>query len=79
VAIIVPNDEMGKADWSLMKKLHQERKPVTEIVAEGFFKRGMNDFCPALKRMLAKNPDMIFSDAAPTGTVALIAKQYGED
>ncbi len=78
VAIIVPNDEMGKADWSLMKKLHQERKPATEIVAEEFFERGMTDFYPALKRMFAKNPDMIFSDASPTGTVSLLAKQSRE-
>jgi len=78
VALIVPNDEMGKADWSLMKKLHEERKPNVEIVAEEFFERGLSDFYPALKRMLAKKPDLIFSDAAPTGTIALIAKQSRE-
>ena len=78
VALIVPNDEMGKADWSLLKKLHNERKPNTEIVAEEFFERNLSDFYPALKRMLAKKPDLIFSDAAPTGTVALIAKQSRE-
>ncbi len=78
VAVIVPNDEMGKADWELLLRLHKERKPGVEVVAEEFFERGMTDFYPALKRMLAKNPDMIFGDAAPTGTVALIAKQSRE-
>ncbi len=78
VGIIVPNDEMGKADWELLVKLHKERKPETTIVAEEFFERGMTDFYPALKRMLAKKPDLICTDAAPTGTVALIAKQSRE-
>jgi branched-chain amino acid transport system substrate-binding protein len=78
VAVIVPNDEMGKADWELLLRLHKERKPEAEVVAEEFFERGMTDFYPPLKRMLAKNPDMIFSDASPTGTVALIAKQSRE-
>ena len=78
VAVIVPNDEMGKADWELLRALHNERKPEATIVAEEFFERGLSDFYPALKRMLAKKPDLIFSDAAPTGTVALIAKQSRE-
>lgn len=78
VAVIVPNDEMGKADWELLRQLHKERKVETQIVAEEFFERGMTDFYPVLRRMLAKNPDMIFTDAAPTGTVALIAKQARE-
>jgi len=38
----------------------------------------MTDFYPGLKRMLTKKPDMICSDASPTGTVALIAKQARE-
>lgn len=78
VAIIVPNDEMGKYDWELLKRLHQERKPEATLVAEEFFERGMTDFYPALKRMLVKKPDMIYTDAVPTGTMALIAKQARE-
>jgi len=39
-AAIVPNDEMGKADFELLLRLHKERKPEAVVVAEEFFERG---------------------------------------
>lgn len=78
VATIAPNDEMGRADVEILHETHKDFKLEPTIVAEEFYERATVDFYPALKRMLAKNPDMIFTDAAPTGTIALIAKQARE-
>jgi branched-chain amino acid transport system substrate-binding protein len=78
VATLVPNDEMGKSDYELLVQLHEQRKLGVSISAKEFFERGMTDFYPALKRMLMTKPDLIFTDAAPPQTVALIAKQARE-
>jgi branched-chain amino acid transport system substrate-binding protein len=69
---------MGKSDYELLVQLHEQRKLGVSISAKEFFERGMTDFYPALKRMLMTKPDLIFTDAAPPQTVALIAKQARE-
>jgi branched-chain amino acid transport system substrate-binding protein len=78
IGVIVPNDEMGRSDAEIWRNLHREKKPDIKILGEEYYERGTTDFYPALKRILVKKPGMLFTNAAPTGTIALIAKQARE-
>jgi branched-chain amino acid transport system substrate-binding protein len=78
VAGMVPNDELGKNDWELLRQVHRERNLPQKIVAEEFFERSTTDFYALLRRILAKKPDMLFTDGGATGTIAMVAKQARE-
>ena len=79
VAFLGPNDDLGRSDAKTLQELvnAQMKNDVTFVGAE-FFERGAKDFQAALLRLLAQKPDAIDTDAAPTGTIALLAKQARE-
>jgi len=78
VAFLGPNDDLGKSDVRTLRELIGTLKGQAEFVGEDYFERGAKDFGAPLLRLLALKPDAIDTDAAPTGTVALIAKQARE-
>ncbi len=79
VASLVPNDDLGRFDARTLKEIvNGPLKGKVEYVGEEFFERGAKDFQAALLRLLAQKPDAIDTDASPTGTIALIAKQARE-
>jgi branched-chain amino acid transport system substrate-binding protein len=78
-ASLVPNDDLGRFDAGTLREIVQaQMKGKVEYVGAEFFERGAKDFQPALLRLLAQKPDVIDTNASPTGTVALIAKQARE-
>ncbi|MFN0304535.1 MAG: ABC transporter substrate-binding protein, partial [Burkholderiales bacterium] len=79
VASLVPNDDLGRFDARTLKEIVTgPLKGKVEYVGEEFFERGAKDFQAALLRLLAQKPDAIDTNASPTGTIALIAKQARE-
>jgi len=79
VAFLGPNDDLGRSDARTLREIvSSQMKGQVEFVGEEFFPRGEKDFQPALLRILAQKPDAIDTDASPTGTIALIAKQARE-
>lgn len=76
LALLAPNDETGKDEI-------KQTKPIAkslgyEVVAEEYYNRGTTDFFPLLTKIMAKKPDIVDIDAAPTGEAGLIWKQIYE-
>lgn len=79
VAFIGPNNDLGRADVRVLKDVVAKQKAMgLEFVGEELVEINAKDFQAALLRLLAKNPDAIDTNASPTGTVGLIAKQARE-
>ncbi|HEY9400458.1 MAG TPA: ABC transporter substrate-binding protein [Luteimonas sp.] len=79
VAFIGPNNDLGRADVRVLKEMAGKLKGQgVEFVGEELVEINAKDFQATLLRLLAKNPDAIDTNAAPTGTVGLIAKQARE-
>lgn len=79
IAQLVPNDDLGRFDVTTLKEIvSKQLQGQTEYVGVEYFDRGAKDFQAALLRLLAQKPDAIDTDAAPTGTIGLIAKQARE-
>lgn len=79
VAFLGPNNDLGRSDVRTLKDVATRLKGQgVEFVAEELVEINAKDFQAALLRLLAKNPDVIDTNAAPTGTVGLIAKQARE-
>lgn len=79
VAFIGPNNDLGRADVHMLKDVAARQKGQgVEFVGEELVEINAKDFQAALLRLLAKNPDAIDTNASPTGTVGLIAKQARE-
>lgn len=79
VAFLGPNNDLGRADVRVLKDVAAKLKGQgVEFVGEELVEINAKDFQAALLRLLARNPDAIDTNAAPTGTVGLIAKQARE-
>jgi branched-chain amino acid transport system substrate-binding protein len=79
VAFMGPNNDLGRADVRVLKDMAGKLKGQgVEFVGEELVEINSKDFQAALLRLLAKNPDAIDTNASPTGTVGLIAKQARE-
>ena len=79
VAFLGPNNDLGRSDVRTLKDVATRLKGQgVEFVGEELVEINAKDFQAALLRLLAKNPDVIDTNAAPTGTVGLIAKQARE-
>lgn len=79
VAFIGPNNDLGRADAKTLKDMASKLKDKgVEYVGDELVEINAKDFQAALLRLLAKNPDAIDTNASPTGTVGLIAKQARE-
>ena len=74
-----PNNDLGRSDVRTLKDVASRLKGQgVEFVGEELVEINAKDFQAALLRLLAKNPDVIDTNASPTGTVGLIAKQARE-
>jgi len=79
VGFMGPNNDLGRADVRMLKDVAGRLKGQgVEFVGEELVEINAKDFQAALLRLLAKNPDAIDTNASPTGTVGLIAKQARE-
>ncbi len=79
VAFMGPNNDLGRSDVRTLKDVAIRLKGQgVEFVGEELVEINAKDFQAALLRLLAKNPDVIDTNASPTGTVGLIAKQARE-
>lgn len=79
VAFMGPNNDLGRSDVRTLKDVAARLKGQgVEFVGEELVEINAKDFQAALLRLLAKNPDVIDTNASPTGTVGLIAKQARE-
>lgn len=79
VAFIGPNNDLGRADAKTLQDMASKLKDKgVEYVGDELVEINAKDFQAALLRLLAKNPDAIDTNASPTGTVGLIAKQARE-
>lgn len=79
VAFMGPNNDLGRSDVKVLKEIAARLKGQgVEFVGEELVELNAKDFQASLLRLLAKNPDVIDTNASPTGTVGLIAKQARE-
>jgi branched-chain amino acid transport system substrate-binding protein len=79
VAFMGPNNDLGRSDVKVLKEIATRLKGQgVEFVGEELVELNAKDFQASLLRLLAKNPDVIDTNASPTGTVGLIAKQARE-
>ena len=79
VAVMGPNNDVGRSDVKVLKEIAARLKGQgVEFVGEELVELNAKDFQASLLRLLAKNPDVIDTNASPTGTVGLIAKQARE-
>jgi len=79
VAFMGPNNDLGRSDVKVLKDIAASLKSDgVEFVGEELVELNSKDFQAALLRLLAKKPDAIDTNASPTGTVGLIAKQARE-
>ncbi len=79
VAFMGPNNDLGRSDVKVLKEIANRLKGQgVEFVGEELVELNAKDFQASLLRLLAKNPDVIDTNASPTGTVGLIAKQARE-
>lgn len=79
VAFLGPNNDLGRSDVRTLKDVAARLKGEgVEFVGEELVEINAKDFQAALLRLLARNPDAIDTNASPTGTVGLIAKQARE-
>jgi branched-chain amino acid transport system substrate-binding protein len=79
VAFMGPNNDLGRADAKTLKDMVSKLKDKgVEYVGDELVEINAKDFQAVLLRLIAKNPDAIDTDASPTGTVGLIAKQARE-
>ena len=79
IAFMGPNNDLGRSDVRTLKDVANRLKGQgVEFVGEELVEINAKDFQAALLRLLAKNPDVIDTNASPTGTVGLIAKQARE-
>ena len=79
VAFMGPNTDLGRSDVKVLKEIAARLKGQgVEFVGEELVELNAKDFQASLLRLLAKNPDVIDTNASPTGTVGLIAKQARE-
>ena len=79
VAFMGPNNDLGRSDVKVLKEIAARLKGQgVECVGEELVELNAKDFQASLLRLLAKNPDVIDTNASPTGTVGLIAKQARE-
>jgi branched-chain amino acid transport system substrate-binding protein len=74
VALYGADHEGGRFDCKTFRELIG-RKAKWEIVSEDYAPVGTKDFYPLLSKLISKKPDLIFTDTAPPGDVALIIKQ----
>jgi branched-chain amino acid transport system substrate-binding protein len=79
VAFMGPNNDLGRSDVKVLKEIATRLKGQgVEFVGEELVELNAKDFQASLLRLLSKNPDVIDTNASPTGTVGLIAKQARE-
>ncbi len=79
VAFVGPNNDLGRSDVRVLKDVATKLKGQgVEFVGEELVDINAKDFQAALLRLLAKNPDVIDTNASPTGTVGLVVKQARE-
>jgi branched-chain amino acid transport system substrate-binding protein len=78
VAILQPDDDLGRETGDYFKKYVAKAYPNVELVAEEYFPRGTTDFYPVLGRIMKRNADYIFSVNTAQGNLALVAKQSRE-
>ena len=79
VAFMGPNNDLGRSDVKVLREIAARLKGQgVEFVGEELVELNAKDFQASLLRLLAKNPDVIDTNASPTGTVGLIAKQARE-
>ena len=79
VAFMGPNNDLGRSDVKVLKEIAARLKGQgVEFVGEELVELNAKDFQASLLRLLAKNPDVIDTNASPTGTVGLIANQARE-
>jgi branched-chain amino acid transport system substrate-binding protein len=79
VAFMGPNNDLGRSDVKVLKEIAARLKGQgVEFVGEELVELNAKEFQASLLRLLAKNPDVIDTNASPTGTVGLIAKQARE-
>lgn len=76
VAMIGPDDDTGKTNLKQSKNLATSMG--LNVVAEQYIPRGTTDFYPVISNIMAKNPDMIDTDAIPPADLALFTKQSRE-
>lgn len=76
---ILPDYEYGYSSWKLFKHTLKKLRPDVEFVEESFAKSGTVDFSSHIARVMAKEPEAIFSVEWAGELVALIkqCKQFG--
>lgn len=77
VVLYGSDTEGGRFDVKTFKQLI-EAKTKWQVVGEDYAPMGTKDYYPILSKFIAQKPDLMYTDSAPPGDVALIIKQSRE-
>lgn len=78
VAMLQPDDDIGRETAEIFKKYLARAYPKVELVGEEYVPRVTTDFYPVLGRIIKRKPDTLFSVNLSEVGLALVAKQSRE-
>lgn len=77
IAIVAPDTEAGHTTTRTFEGNVAKYTP-WKILAKEFYEQGGKDYFPILSKLLKEKPDLIYTDTATTGDLALLLKQARE-